>query len=130
MAAPKSGLGKGLSALISEDTVQKLNQGYIPALPIDLVKPNPYQPRVEFNPEKLVELADSLGNKENHQIAEALRIASRYASGSPTELFGEAREVLERVRFECDKELTEPQRVRIGVVLRQIDYEFKRIGGA
>lgn len=66
MAPSKSGLGKGLSALISDNTMQGVNQGYIPALPIDFIKPNPYQPRIEVKPERLVELADSI--RENGVI--------------------------------------------------------------
>lgn len=66
MAQSKSGLGKGLSALISDNTMQGVNQGYIPALPIDFIKPNPYQPRIEVKPERLVELADSI--RENGVI--------------------------------------------------------------
>jgi ParB family chromosome partitioning protein len=59
-------LGKGLSALISESTMSGVSQGYIPALPIDYIVPNPYQPRVEMKPELLVELADSI--RENGVI--------------------------------------------------------------
>lgn len=35
-------------------------QAYIPDLDIDLIVPNPYQPRIEIKPESLVELADSI----------------------------------------------------------------------
>lgn len=66
MPASKSGLGKGLSALISENTMQGASQGYIPALPVDFIKPNPYQPRIEIKPERLLELADSI--RENGVI--------------------------------------------------------------
>jgi ParB family chromosome partitioning protein len=74
MAPTKSGLGKGLSALISDTTLQSVNQGYIPALPIDLVKPNPYQPRTEFNPEKLVELADTI---REHGVVQPLIVTKK-----------------------------------------------------
>lgn len=66
MPASKSGLGKGLSALISENTMQGASQGYIPALPVDFIKPNPYQPRIEIKPERLLELSDSI--RENGVI--------------------------------------------------------------
>lgn len=56
----KTGLGKGLAALISEDSLETDEQAYIPNLPVDNIKPNPYQPRVEIKPETLVELTDSL----------------------------------------------------------------------
>jgi ParB family chromosome partitioning protein len=53
-------LGKGLSALISKDTLNQFNEAYIPDLPIEMIVPNPYQPRIEIRPETLVELADSI----------------------------------------------------------------------
>lgn len=59
MPAQKSALGKGLSALIGEGVSLSAN-GYIPDLPIDYIVPNPYQPRIEIKPEKLIELADSI----------------------------------------------------------------------
>ncbi|GAB4283827.1 MAG: ParB/RepB/Spo0J family partition protein [Candidatus Dojkabacteria bacterium] len=74
MAKKKPALGKGLSALISEETVSDVktgSNGYIPKLPIDLIVPNPYQPRAEMNPEKLVELADSI---REHGVIEPLLV--------------------------------------------------------
>lgn len=53
-------LGKGLSALISEDTINQLEQAYIPNLSITDISPNPYQPRIALKGEELVELADSI----------------------------------------------------------------------
>lgn len=73
-AKPKTGLGKGLSALISEDTMSGVNQGYIPALPIESIKPNPYQPRIEVNPELLVELSDSI---REHGVIEPLIVTKK-----------------------------------------------------
>ncbi|MFQ5493100.1 MAG: ParB/RepB/Spo0J family partition protein [Candidatus Dojkabacteria bacterium] len=72
------GLGKGLSALISEDTMSDLNKGhaYIPNLPVDQIKPNPYQPRVEIKPESLVELADSI---REHGVIEPLIVTKKNA---------------------------------------------------
>lgn len=60
--AKRPALGKGLSALLNEDTVSEVTNsgGYIPKLPIDLIVPNPHQPRAEMKPEKLVELSDSI----------------------------------------------------------------------
>ena len=73
MAKPPA-LGKGLSALISEETMSGVNQGYIPALPIDLITPNPYQPRIEIKPERLVELADSI---REHGVIEPLIVTKK-----------------------------------------------------
>src|SRR5690242_7818819 len=55
----KSGLGKGLSALIG-DQGNIPQAGYMPELPIEQIVPNPYQPRIEIKPERLMELADSI----------------------------------------------------------------------
>ena len=53
-------LGKGLSALISDSSLVKQDHAYIPNLPIDQIRANPYQPRMEITPESLIELADSI----------------------------------------------------------------------
>ncbi len=70
----KSGLGKGLSALISKETVSTISQGFIPNLPINLVVPNPYQPRIEIKPETLMELADSI---REHGVIEPLLVTKK-----------------------------------------------------
>lgn len=69
----KPALGKGLSALINEDTITSVssNNGFFPNLPIELIVPNPYQPRSEMQPEKLVELADSI---REHGVIEPLLV--------------------------------------------------------
>jgi ParB family chromosome partitioning protein len=71
--AKRPALGKGLSALISDRSTseQTSNNGYIPNLPIDIITPNPYQPRAEVGPEKLVELADSI---REHGVIEPLLV--------------------------------------------------------
>lgn len=65
----KQALGKGLASLISDDTVSAVKQAYIPNLPINQIVPNQYQPRVEIDPEKLIELADSI---REHGVIEPL----------------------------------------------------------
>jgi ParB family chromosome partitioning protein len=67
-------LGKGLSALISDDSMLKDEESYIPNLPIDQIKPNPYQPRMEIKPEELLELADSI---REHGVIEPLIVTQR-----------------------------------------------------
>lgn len=67
-------LGKGLSALISDDTVAKEDQSYVPNLQIDQIKPNPYQPRMEISPETLLELADSI---REHGVIEPLIVTQK-----------------------------------------------------
>ncbi len=53
-------LGKGLSALITEDTAIKKES--VTELDVDLITPNPDQPRTRFPAETLEELAQSIKN--------------------------------------------------------------------
>lgn len=56
MAARKSGLGRGLDALIP---VERPHRGFA-EVPLDQVDPNPQQPRRHFDAEELEELASSM----------------------------------------------------------------------
>ena len=56
----RKALGKGLSALITQDTIE--NKGNNTDVDIDLIKPNPDQPRTRFPEENLNELAQSIKN--------------------------------------------------------------------
>ncbi len=69
--ARKSGLGKGLSALLSdsnEENVGKKNlsssgatlEGTIAEIPVNSIEVNPFQPRTDFNEDSLKELAESI----------------------------------------------------------------------
>lgn len=63
MSGKKRGLGKGLSALISEELMvddNKTNKEYIEIIDINLIIPNKSQPRLQFEEEALSELADSI----------------------------------------------------------------------
>jgi len=68
MAAKKRGLGRGLDALlggaeIAEDNLSKSGDksaDSINTLPVDVLERGRYQPRRDFNPELLQELADSI----------------------------------------------------------------------
>ena len=62
MAAQKkySSLGRGLDALISTDTVKTEGSSSISEIAISKIKANPNQPRREFDPEALGELAESI----------------------------------------------------------------------
>ena len=55
----KSGLGKGLDALVAEANVEAGSEPDA-SLPIRSIKPNPDQPRKNFDEEQLEELADSI----------------------------------------------------------------------
>ncbi|MEI7579273.1 MAG: ParB/RepB/Spo0J family partition protein [bacterium] len=68
------GLGKGLSALISNDIMNEVGQAFIPDLPIEKIVPNPYQPRMDIKPESLVELADSI---REHGVIEPLIVTKK-----------------------------------------------------
>lgn len=76
------GLGKGLSSLIQTSSIDAslplqsnyenyIQNGFIPKLPIELIVPNPYQPRSEIKPEKLVEMADSI---REHGVIEPILV--------------------------------------------------------
>ena len=79
MAKNQYGLGKGLGALLGGEDLSELRKpvGYINKevvsaegkpqdtsdvlrIPIDLIEPNPYQPRMNFDTEAMQELADSI----------------------------------------------------------------------
>ncbi|WP_331775564.1 ParB/RepB/Spo0J family partition protein [Sulfurospirillum sp. 1612] len=65
----KKALGRGLSAIIDdveeayrqdiEDSIDDSND-LVREIPVDLISPNPYQPRTYFNEEALQELSDSI----------------------------------------------------------------------
>lgn len=65
----KKGLGKGLSALISDDNINEIDQAYIPKLEITKIIPNPYQPRSIIKKEDVAELAESI---KEHGVIEPL----------------------------------------------------------
>ncbi|MBP5210491.1 MAG: ParB/RepB/Spo0J family partition protein [Bacteroidales bacterium] len=73
MAAQRNALGKGLSALLGDaNDLQPKNAPVEAAphkasvltyeIPISEIEPNPFQPRTEFDPEALNELAESIKN--------------------------------------------------------------------
>ena len=62
MTQPKRGLGKGLGALLGDAPVPTTPGGNdsVRELPIDRIKPNPFQPRKTFDPQALDELKRSI----------------------------------------------------------------------
>ncbi len=54
----KRGMGRGLAAILPESTAD--GAGELRELPVDLIKPNPGQPRTKFDPEALAALAESI----------------------------------------------------------------------
>lgn len=63
MAKNKGGLGKGLSALIADATVESGSASTQEELDINLIKPNPNQPRKDFDEKELLDLAESIKNE-------------------------------------------------------------------
>ena len=72
----RGGLGRGLDALIPS------LQPAVEQVDVDLIAPNPHQPRTVFDPEALSELAESI---KEHGVIQPL-IVSRPAdrTGAPT----------------------------------------------
>jgi ParB family chromosome partitioning protein len=65
--ARKPGLGKGLGALIPENetpmaeaAITTTSEGPLRRVPVQSIRPNPYQPRKAINDESLVALASSV----------------------------------------------------------------------
>lgn len=73
----KSGLGKGLDALIPGSEFQPPDkhdpseQSGITQLPVDRIQPNPHQPRVYFDPLEMDELASSI---QKHGVIQPLLV--------------------------------------------------------
>ena len=56
-------LGRGLEALIPKVAMPVTEKEGILEVSLDKIKPNPYQPRKDFNPERLAELVNSIKEK-------------------------------------------------------------------
>lgn len=72
----KQKLGRGLDALMSPLTANKINEGSerVEYIEISKIKPNRHQPRIVFNEEKIKELAESI--KENGLIEPIILVRS------------------------------------------------------
>ena len=60
MAAKRRGLGRGLDLLLSGAAPVADNDEILRTLPIDLIRPGPFQPRQDMREDTLQELADSM----------------------------------------------------------------------
>jgi ParB family transcriptional regulator, chromosome partitioning protein len=56
----KRGLGRGLSALIPSASQESQTSGEVTDLAVDMISPNPEQPRTDITEEGIAELADSI----------------------------------------------------------------------
>ncbi|HWW91138.1 MAG TPA: ParB/RepB/Spo0J family partition protein [Solirubrobacteraceae bacterium] len=64
MSAQKRGIGRGLEAILSASPVTaKAGEEELRELPLELISPNPRQPRGRFDEETLAALAGSLGER-------------------------------------------------------------------
>ncbi len=88
MAKKRPGLGKGLGALIPdvEESAQAMS-GSI-AVPVEKIIPNPHQPRANFDPEGIAELAASI---REHGIIQPLIITKDEEAGKYILIAGERR---------------------------------------
>ncbi|MBM4168912.1 MAG: ParB/RepB/Spo0J family partition protein [Ignavibacteria bacterium] len=90
MAGPKKVLGRGLSALIPRAPVEEVSlrspdvggdtggTGIIARIDLDRIRPNPFQPRSDFDPDSLEELSRSLLEKGVIQPVTVRRFAGEY----------------------------------------------------
>lgn len=76
MAAKKSGLGKGLDALFSDNAAED-NSNSVELL-IDDITPNRDQPRKDFEPEALQELSDSIAQ---HGVLQPILVRPLFSGG-------------------------------------------------
>jgi ParB family chromosome partitioning protein len=89
----KSGLGKGLDALIPPSEFSRQDENIsdrpgIKEVPVESISPNPRQPRVKLDPEDLAELTASI--RENG-IIQPLIVTQALLDGSYTLIAGERR---------------------------------------
>jgi ParB family transcriptional regulator, chromosome partitioning protein len=84
---PRSGLGKGLDALIPTGQKTSSGEGGITQVPVDLIQRNPRQPREKFDIEELDNLAASI---REHGVIQPL-IVSPGKNGIYTLIAGERR---------------------------------------
>ena len=70
-AKKKSGLGKGLSALVSEAQYETGHTTDNTMIPIQEIHPNPNQPRTHFNEKELGELSESI---QEHGVLQPLLV--------------------------------------------------------
>ncbi|MEO8175197.1 MAG: ParB/RepB/Spo0J family partition protein [Sphingomicrobium sp.] len=68
MSSPRSGLGRGLSALIDDSTrppgaAPAESRGGVREIEVGRIRPNPNQPRLQFDEESIEELAASIGER-------------------------------------------------------------------
>lgn len=119
----KTGLGKGLDALIPGGDLPSGRESAIPAnaisiLSIDNISPNPRQPRTRFDPDSLAELADSI---HQHGVIQPLLVTQGVGSDEYIIIAGERRWLAARQAGVTEipvivREASEQQLVEIALV--------------
>lgn len=92
MTVKRSGLGKGLDALLPGGESKTPESG-IMQVPVDSIAPNPRQPRLRFDPQEISELAASIGE---HGVIQPLIITNGTQPGTYTLITGERRLIAAR----------------------------------
>jgi hypothetical protein len=78
----------------------------------------------------LLWLAEQLQSAGAVQAASDVRQASKFASGSTSEFYGESRLLLPKVLQSEGGRMPELERARLAATIELIESEFRRIGGA
>ena len=81
-------LGRGLESLLPMSARKKEAQGTVNNIPVKKIRPNKYQPRTEFNKDKINELANSI---KNHGLAQPLLVCPSAIPGEYELIAGERR---------------------------------------
>ncbi len=85
----RSGLGKGLDALIPQTPIEsEISDADLTLLSVDQIEPNPQQPRTNFDEELLNDLAASI---EAHGVIQPLIVMRSKKNGNFTLIAGERR---------------------------------------
>lgn len=115
--AQKSGLGRGLGALIPTGESTPAGNG-VTMVPVDLVSPNPRQPRNMLRPDELDELTDSV---REHGVLQPLIVTPGDAGGRYVLIAGERR--LQAARLAglaavpvIVREATDQQRLELAII--------------
>jgi len=74
----KGGLGRGLGALFPEKAASAATTAAITSVDIDLISPNPHQPRAALDPDALAALVESV---RQHGILQPLVVSRREVAG-------------------------------------------------
>jgi len=78
----------------------------------------------------LVALASALEGVGETEAGKQVLHASKFISGSTSELYGEARLLLPKILQTCGARLADLDRARLRETIAGIEREFQRVGGA